>query len=119
MARYTARDIKDRIATGDDRFIMTNLDIQNPFLTLDPETGHLLMSYDPINVSLTPNPTSITEPGTEINKALLQLMEDRIVYLMNFLFDDLTSNPFTIEFNTLSGINTDGVWNVENERIEC
>lgn len=119
MARYVSRDIKDRLSSGDDRFIMANMDVQNPSITIDPETGHMFMSYDPINVTLTPNPTSITEPGTPINKALLQLMEDRIVYIMNYLFDDLSGNAFTIEFNTLSNITTNGVWNTENERIEC
>ena len=96
---YIARDIRDRIAIGDDCFYMEQLG-----------DGR---------VRLTPAPDAVVEAGTEINKALLQLMEDRIVWLMNSIFNDISANPFSIEFNTLDGLTVDGVWNESLRRIEC
>ena len=96
---YIAREIKDRVAIGDDCFFMEEL-----------EDGR---------IRLTPAPESITEPGTDINKALLQLIEDRVVLLMNRVFNDITANPFNITFDTLDGLTVTGVWNTSLSRIEC
>lgn len=57
MAVYQAPDIKDRIAVGDDLYQIA-------------DSGG--------KKKLTPDPTEITEPGTPINKALLQPMADAI-----------------------------------------
>jgi hypothetical protein len=46
-------------------------------------------------------------------------MEDRIVWLMNSIFNDISANPFSIEFNTLDGLTIEGVWNEPLRRIEC
>ena len=70
-------------------------------------------------IMLTPAPDSITETGTDINKALLQPIEDRVVWLMNRVFDDITSNPFMMSFGDLTGIAVTGVWNKSLSRIEC
>jgi len=96
---YISRDIKDRVAIGDDCFYMEELD-----------DGR---------VRLTPAPTKVVEEGTDINKALLQLMEDRIVWLMNSIFNNISANPFTIEFKSLDGLTVEGVWNESLSRIEC
>ena len=96
---YIARDIKDRVAVGDNCFYMEQLG-----------DGR---------VRLIPAPDSVSEVGTDINKALLQLMEDRIVWLMNSIFNNISANPFTIEFNTLDGLTVTGVWNESMKRIEC
>lgn len=96
---YIARDIKDRVAVGDDCFYMEQLG-----------DGR---------VRLIPAPDSVSEVGTYINKALLQSMEDRIVWLMNSIFNNISANPFTIEFNTLDGLTVTGVWNESMKRIEC
>lgn len=96
---YVARDIKDRIAIGDDCFKMEKL-----------EDGR---------VKLTPAPDSIAEAGTDVNRALLQLIENRVVLLMNRVFDGITSNPFIYTFGTLSGMTVTGVWNEKAQRIEC
>ena len=96
---YIARDIKDRVAVGDDCFYMEQLG-----------DGR---------VRLIPAPDSVSEVGTDINKALLQLMEDRIVWLMNSIFNNISANPFSIEFNTLDGLTVEGVWNESMRRIEC
>lgn len=50
MAVYQAPDIKDRVATGDDLYTITD---------------------EGAKKKLTPSPTTIEEPGTEINRALL------------------------------------------------
>ena len=50
MAVYQAPDIKDRVATGDDLYTIT-------------DSGG--------KKKLTPSPTTVEEPGTEINRALL------------------------------------------------
>ncbi len=55
---YNRRDIKDRVAQGDRKYDLVQL----------PDG----------RIELTPHPDSITEPGTDINKALLQPMEDAI-----------------------------------------
>lgn len=96
---YIARTIKDRIAEGDDCFYIEYLD-----------DGR---------VKLIPAPNSITEPGTDINKALLQLIEDRVALLMNTVFSDISANPFSITFDTLTEVDVTGVWNAELRRIEC
>lgn len=96
---YTSRDIKDRIALGDNKFYMTQLD-----------DGRVM---------LTPAPDSVVEAGTDINKELLQLMEDRIVLLLNRVFTDITANPFIMTFNSLTGLTVSGVWNESAGRIEC
>ena len=96
---YIARTIKDRVAEGDDCFYVEQL-----------ADGR---------VRLIPAPDSVQEPGTDINKELLQLIEDRVVLLMNRLFDDITANPFNITFDSLDGIACTGVWNKESSRIEC
>lgn len=96
---YIARNIKDRIAIGDDCFYMEQLG-----------DGR---------VRLIPAPDTVVEVGTAINKALLQLMEDRIAWLMNSIFNNITANPFSIDFDTLDGLTIDGVWNESLRRIEC
>ena len=53
---YTPREIKDRVAVGDDIFIVEDLGNNR--------------------IRLIPAPTHVSEPGTPINKALLQPMED-------------------------------------------
>lgn len=96
---YVSREIKDRVAIGDNCFYMEEL-----------EDGRIM---------LTPAPDSITETGTDINKALLQPIEDRVVWLMNRVFDEITSNPFMMAFSDLTGITVTGVWNEALSRIEC
>ena len=70
-------------------------------------------------VRLVPAPTSVLEVGTAINKDLLQLMEDRIVWLMNTIDVNISINPFTITFKSLDGVTVNGVWNESLSRIEC
>lgn len=96
---YTSRDIRDRVALGDNKYYMTQLD-----------DGRIM---------LTPAPDSVVEIGTDINRELLQLMEDRIVLLMNRVFTDITANPFIMTFTSLDGLNVQGVWNESASRIEC
>lgn len=96
---YVAREIKDRVAIGDDCFYMEQL-----------EDGR---------IRLIPAPDSVTEVGTDINKALLQPIEDNVVWLMNRIFNDITSNPFNIQFENLDGLTVTGVWNENLKRIEC
>lgn len=96
---YVSRDIKDRVAIGDNKYYMTQLD-----------DGRIM---------LTPAPDTVIEIGTDINKELLQLMEDRIALLMNRVFTDVTANPFIMTFKSLDGITGTGVWNESASRIEC
>lgn len=96
---YVAREIKDRVAIGDNCFFMEQL-----------EDGR---------IRLIPAPDSVTEVGTDINKALLQPIEDNVAWLMNRIFDDITSNPFNIRFENLDGLTVTGVWNENLKRIEC
>lgn len=96
---YTSRDIKDRIAFGDNKFYMTQLD-----------DGRIL---------LTPAPDSVVEKGTDINRELLQIMEDRIVLLMNRIYSSITKNPFIMSFKLMDGVTADGIWNESAGRIEC
>ena len=96
---YTSRDIKDRVALGDNKYYMEQL-----------TDGRIM---------LTPAPDSVVEIGTDINRELLQLMEDRIVLLMNRVFTDITANPFIMTFASLTGLTVEGVWNESAGRIEC
>lgn len=99
MTTYVSRNIKDRVAVGDNKYIMEQL-----------SDGRVL---------LTPAPDTVVEAGTDINRELLQVMEDRIVMLMNRVFGDLTSNPFIITFTSVSNLTVNGVWNASAGRIEC
>jgi microcystin-dependent protein len=56
---YTPREIKDRVAVGDDIFIVEDLGDDR--------------------IKLIPSPTHVSEPGTPVNKALLQHMENHLV----------------------------------------
>ena len=58
---YTRREIKDRVAVGDDIFIVEDLGDNR--------------------IRLIPAPTQVLEPGTPINKALLQPIEDFLAAL--------------------------------------
>ena len=57
MPVYNAPDIKDRVATGDDLYTITDVGGKK---------------------KLTPSPTEVADPGTPINKALLQPMADAL-----------------------------------------
>ena len=57
MGVYIAPEIKDRVAVGDDLYTIT-------------DSGG--------KKKLTPDPTEVSEPGTEINKALLQPIADAL-----------------------------------------
>lgn len=96
---YTSRDIKDRIAIGDNKYYMETL-----------ADGRIM---------LTPAPDVVVENGTDINKELLQLMEDRITLLMNRVFSTITTSPFIIRFNSLDEVDVEGVWNESLDRVEC
>lgn len=99
MIIYKSRDIKDRVVLGDNKYRMETL----------PD-GRVLLS---------PEPDLIIEEGTAINKQLLQEMEDRIVLLMNRVFNGLTANPFIIKFTTIGEFSGNGVWNESAGRVEC
>ena len=47
------------------------------------------------------------------------LFRSRIVWLMNSIFNNISANPFTIEFKSLDGLIIEGVWNESMSRIEC
>lgn len=96
---YVSREIKDRVALGDNKYRMTEL-----------ADGRIM---------LTPAPDSVVEIGTDINRELLQLMEDRICLLMNRVFTDITANPFIMNFITLEGLSVKGVWDETMARVEC
>ena len=96
---YTSREIKDRIALGDNKYNVEQL-----------SDGRIM---------LTPAPDSVIEEGTDVNRELLQLMEDRIVLLMNRVFSNITGNPFIMRFTSLNGLTVEGVWNESSGRIEC
>jgi hypothetical protein len=55
---YTPREIKDRVAVGDDIFLVEDLGDNR--------------------IRLIPTPTHVSEPGTPVNKALLQPIEDEL-----------------------------------------
>ena len=97
---YTKRNIKDRVAVGDDCYLIE-------------EVGDG-------RKRLVPTPDRVEESGTDINKAFLQLMEDRIVWLMNMISLGTAANPISADCATLDGIDyADGVWNPEAGRLEC
>lgn len=96
---YIARVIKDRIAIGDEYY-------------------HIFEMEDGRKI-LRPAPDEVLESGTPVNKELLQIIEDRVVWLMNRVFDDINANPFNITFESLDGLEVTGVWNTSLNRIEC
>lgn len=96
---YVSREIKDRVAVGDDCFKVEELGGSR--------------------VRLLPDPESVAEVGTPINRALLQTIEDRVVWLLNSVFNDISANPFVVTFDSLDGLSVEGIWNSSLGRIEC
>lgn len=39
--------------------------------------------------------------------------------LADTIFNDITTNPYLIQFDTLNQVTTTGYWNQESQRIEC
>jgi hypothetical protein len=90
---YTPREIKDRIAVGDDIFQVEDLGDNR--------------------IRLIPAPTQVLEPGTPINKALLQPIEDELGALSqkvdtmweNWQLEKVKTGTLTIEAGDI-GIQT-------------
>jgi hypothetical protein len=99
MEIYKSREFKDRVVIGDNKYTMETL----------PD-GRVL---------LTPSPDQVIEVGTPLNRECLQIMEDRIVLLMNRVFNGITMNPFIISFKKADEFTGNGVWNESAGRIEC
>ena len=97
---YISREIKDRVVIGDNYYRMKTSGKSGVYI-------------------LTPEPDEVVEEGTPVNKELLQPIEDRVVWLMNRVFDDIVSNPFEVTFNTLQGVTVTGIWNENLARVEC
>lgn len=95
MAVYQAPDIKDRVATGDDLYTITD---------------------EGTKKKLTPSPTTIEEPGTEINKALLQPLADTVQTLdANIIpYTDywwrIRQNAGSYVLNILPATQIEGAW---------
>lgn len=96
---YTARTIHDRVAEGDDCYILEKL----------PDG----------RVRLIPDPDSVTAPGTDLNRALFQPFEDFYTLMKNSLGEDFPDSPSLILFDTLEAVTTTGIWLEEAQRIEC
>lgn len=50
---------------------------------------------------------------------LITALDSRVTMMEAVIFNDITTNPFLILFENLSGITTTGVWNANLRRIEC
>lgn len=50
---------------------------------------------------------------------LLEALAGRVARLEDALFSKVTSNPFSVTFETLDTAEVEGVWNRERSRIEC
>jgi hypothetical protein len=81
---YIAPNIKDRIAVGDNIFLMENLG------------GNL--------VRLIPQPTEVIEPGTDINKALLQPLANAV--------EQTSTDLENLDAGTLPNTNAIQVYNI-------
>jgi hypothetical protein len=86
---YTPREIKDRVAVGDDIFIVEDLGNNR--------------------IRLIPAPTHVSEPGTPVNKALLQPIEDELGRLSS-------TTPYTQldHFINSGGIETAQIAGIKN-----
>src|SRR5690606_33127326 len=83
---YTPREIKDRVAVGDDIFIVEELGNNR--------------------IKLIPDPTHVSEPGTPVNKALLQPIEDELGRL-SAIVDTLSSSGLRVITGSYTGNGTD------------
>ena len=70
--------------------------------------------------------TDAVEAADEAQAAVVTLgtaVQDntaKIQTLWDALFSDITTNPFTVSFADLSGVNmTAGIWNATLQRVEC
>ena len=79
---HIPREIKDRVAVGDDIFIVEDLGNNR--------------------IRLIPDPTHVSEPGTPVNKALLQPIEDALGAITQKL------GGFEVVFARVSGVSLDG-----------
>ena len=86
MGVYIAPEIKDRVAVGDDLYTIT-------------DSGG--------KKKLTPSPTEVSEPGTEINKELLQPMADALARI------DAAAVPYVLYWwrrRAVANGYSDGMW---------
>ena len=83
---YTPREIKDRVAVGDDIFQVEGLGDNR--------------------IRLIPTPTHVSEPGTPVNKALLQPIEDELGRL-SAIIDTLSSSGLSVITGSYEGNGTD------------
>ena len=83
---YTPREIKDRVAVGDDIFIVEDLGNNR--------------------IKLIPDPTHVSEPGTPVNKALLQPIEDELGRL-SAIVDTLSGSGLRVITGSYTGNGTD------------
>lgn len=49
----------------------------------------------------------------------LEALTGRVKRLEDALFNKVTSNPFSVTFETLDDVEVTGVWNRERNRMEC
>lgn len=49
----------------------------------------------------------------------LEALTGRVTRLEDALFNKVTSNPFSVTFDTLDDVEVTGVWNRERNRMEC
>lgn len=50
---------------------------------------------------------------------MTEALKGRVTRLEDALFGKVTSNPFSVSFETLNDVEVTGVWNRERNRIEC
>lgn len=50
---------------------------------------------------------------------MTEALKGRVTRLEDALFGKVTSNPFSVSFETLNDVEVKGVWNRERNRIEC
>lgn len=53
------------------------------------------------------------------NQSDLEKLQDEVKNLSDKITTDIESNPFTITFETIAGVEVTGYWNREEARVEC
>lgn len=49
----------------------------------------------------------------------IQPIVNKVQWLTDTFFDDITTNSFIIKFDNLEGLTVTGIWDEKEQRIEC
>lgn len=85
-------------------------------------TNEILNKYTTGEMTLPEANEALREAEADAAEALSAIagLESRVSRVEDGLFNNITGNPFLVQFDSLDGVvMTKGIWNAARNRIEC